>query len=114
MKQHQAQNLSRMGKMIPDSFKLIFETIIGSNLYGTNTEESDVDIRGVFIPSEEYFYSFLNKFMLAFANSFASAIIRTFSARFLSFLALAIFARPITESCLLFISLPLYMSNPSI
>jgi len=46
--------------MIPYNFKLIFEAITGSNLYGTNTEESDIDVRGVFIPSKEYFYGFLN------------------------------------------------------
>lgn len=50
--------------MISNNFKLIFKTVVGSNLYGTNTETSDVDIGGVFIPSEEYFYGFLNKIYL--------------------------------------------------
>jgi len=50
--------------MIPNNFKLIFEAITGSNLYGTSTEESDMDIRGVFIPSKEYFYGFLNTISL--------------------------------------------------
>lgn len=50
--------------MIPNNFKLIFKTVVGSNLYGTNTEASDVDMGGVFIPSEEYFYGFLNNIYL--------------------------------------------------
>ena len=39
-------------------FKVIFETLAGSHLYGTNTPESDVDIRGVFIPPKPYFLGF--------------------------------------------------------
>lgn len=31
--------------------KVIYETLIGSHLYGTNTPQSDLDICGVFIPS---------------------------------------------------------------
>jgi len=46
---------------LPNNFKLISKFITGSHLYGTNTELSDTDIRGVFIPSEEYFYGFLNR-----------------------------------------------------
>ena len=46
---------------LPDSFKLIFRAIAGSNLYGTNTPESDIDERGVFIPDEKLFYGFLNR-----------------------------------------------------
>ena len=46
---------------LPNNFKLISKFITGSRLYGTNTELSDTDIRGVFIPSEEYFYGFLNR-----------------------------------------------------
>lgn len=46
---------------LPQDFKLIFRCISGSNLYGTNTPDSDIDERGVFIPSEEYFYGFLNR-----------------------------------------------------
>jgi len=45
---------------LPNNFKLISKFITGSRLYGTNTESSDTDIRGVFIPSEEYFYGLLN------------------------------------------------------
>lgn len=45
---------------LPKNFKLIFKSIAGSHLYGTNTPESDEDIRGIFIPSKEYFYGFLN------------------------------------------------------
>jgi len=46
--------------MLPEKFKLIFETVAGSYLYGTNTPSSDLDIRGVFIPTEDYFLG-LNK-----------------------------------------------------
>lgn len=34
--------------------KIIFKTISGSHLYGTNTETSDIDYLGVFIPNEKY------------------------------------------------------------
>ena len=46
---------------LPNSFKIIFRCISGSNLYGTNTPLSDIDERGVFIPDEKYFYGFLNR-----------------------------------------------------
>lgn len=46
---------------LPKGFKLIFSCIAGSHLYGTNTENSDVDERGVFIPSKEYFLGFAHK-----------------------------------------------------
>jgi len=42
------------------NFKVIFECIAGSRLYGTSTPVSDTDIRGVFIPPREYFLGFLN------------------------------------------------------
>ncbi len=32
--------------------QVIYETLVGSHLYGTNTPESDLDIAGVFIPSK--------------------------------------------------------------
>ena len=44
-----------------NKFKIIFECVTGSRLYGTSTPESDTDIRGVFIPPEEYYLGFLNK-----------------------------------------------------
>lgn len=47
--------------ILPKNFKLIFEFISGSHLYGTSTPESDMDTRGIFIPTEEYFYGFLNR-----------------------------------------------------
>ena len=40
--------------------KVIFECKAGSHLYGTSTDNSDIDTRGVFIPSEEYFLGFLH------------------------------------------------------
>lgn len=43
---------------LPKGFTLISEFITGSNLYGTNTPDSDVDTRGVFIPTIEYFLGF--------------------------------------------------------
>lgn len=44
---------------LPEEFSLICTFITGSHLYGTNTELSDRDERGVFIPSKEYFLGFL-------------------------------------------------------
>jgi hypothetical protein len=45
---------------LPKGFKIICEFLAGSHLYGTSTPESDVDLRGVFIPTKEYFYGFLS------------------------------------------------------
>ncbi len=42
-------------------FKVIFKCITGSQLYGTNTPESDTDTRGVFIPTEEFYLGFRNR-----------------------------------------------------
>jgi hypothetical protein len=42
----------------PTDFKMIFKCLAGSHLYGTNTPESDIDERGVFIPSEKYYLGF--------------------------------------------------------
>lgn len=39
----------------------IFETVIGSQAYGTSTPDSDVDVAGIMIPTVSYFYG-LNKF----------------------------------------------------
>lgn len=44
----------------------IFETVVGSQAYGTNTPESDVDSVGVMIPGPEYFTGF--KRVEEFAN----------------------------------------------
>ena len=33
--------------------KIIFETVVGSRLYGTNSPESDMDFMGIFLPSTE-------------------------------------------------------------
>lgn len=41
---------------------VIFKTLHGSRLYGTHTEESDYDYKGIVIPTKEYFLGFLNKF----------------------------------------------------
>jgi uncharacterized protein len=42
-------------------FKVIFKCIYGSHLFGTNTAESDIDTRGVFIPNEEFYLGFMNR-----------------------------------------------------
>ena len=44
---------------LPKEFNLISKFITGSNLYGTETESSDIDIRGIFIPSSEYTLGFV-------------------------------------------------------
>lgn len=44
---------------IDPRFKIIFEGITGSHLYGTSLPSSDKDIRGVFIPTEEFYFGFL-------------------------------------------------------
>lgn len=43
---------------VPIGSKIIFTCLAGSHLYGTNTPESDIDTRGVFIPAREYFLGF--------------------------------------------------------
>lgn len=43
-----------MDKFVRDN--LIYETVVGSTAYGLNTPQSDVDIKGVTIPSKEYYY----------------------------------------------------------
>jgi len=47
--------------ILPDGFKLIAKFVAGSNLYGTNTPLSDIDTRGVYIPSKKYFFGFMHK-----------------------------------------------------
>lgn len=39
------------------NYKLIFEGLFGSHLYGTSTPESDLDLRGVCIPFKQYLLS---------------------------------------------------------
>jgi len=38
--------------------RLIFDTIVGSQAYGTNLPDSDEDSVAIAIPTEEYFYSY--------------------------------------------------------
>jgi len=40
----------------------IFLTLTGSRVYGTHTQESDYDYRGVVIPPREYFLGYLHRF----------------------------------------------------
>jgi hypothetical protein len=42
-------------------FKVICKCITGSHLYGTATPSSDLDIRGVIIPTEEFYLGYLEK-----------------------------------------------------
>jgi hypothetical protein len=42
-------------------FKVICRCITGSHLYGTATPDSDLDIRGVIIPTEEFYLGYLEK-----------------------------------------------------
>ena len=43
--------------------RTIFSTIVGSNAYGTNTPESDIDIRGVAIMDNlKYYFGYLDRF----------------------------------------------------
>jgi hypothetical protein len=42
-------------------FRVICQCIVGSYLYGTATPNSDVDARGVFIPTEEFYLGFLER-----------------------------------------------------
>jgi len=44
--------------MLPKGSVLVSKFITGSRLYGTNTPESDTDIRGVFIAPKEYYFGF--------------------------------------------------------
>jgi len=46
---------------VPEGFKVISTFVTGSHLYGNATKHSDTDVRGVFIPTEKYFYGFLDK-----------------------------------------------------
>jgi len=41
----------------------VYSTVVGSNAYGTNTPESDTDIRGIAVIDDlSYYYGFLNSF----------------------------------------------------
>jgi len=40
-----------IAKIKKDGHKILFITYFGSHLYGTNTEKSDLDFRGVYLPS---------------------------------------------------------------
>lgn len=40
--------------------KLIYRVVSGSHAYGTSTPESDLDLRGVFLPDQEYVFGFLH------------------------------------------------------
>ncbi len=44
------------------SKRTIFLTVSGSHAYGMAKESSDIDVRGICIPTKEYFHGFLKKF----------------------------------------------------
>jgi predicted nucleotidyltransferase len=47
----------------PNKEDIIFETIVGSRLYGTDNSESDTDYKGVaIIPQDKYYFGFSYKF----------------------------------------------------
>lgn len=46
--------IDKVQEYLGDKGTLIYLTQFGSHLYGTNTDVSDLDFRGVFIPSKEY------------------------------------------------------------
>ena len=42
--------------------RTILLTVTGSRAYGMSQESSDVDLKGIAIPTKEYYFGFLNKF----------------------------------------------------
>jgi len=46
---------------LPKGFRLLSKFRAGSHLYGTNTPDSDIDTRGVFVASLEYFLGFAKR-----------------------------------------------------
>lgn len=48
-----------MSIQLPKGSKLLSSFLTGSRLYGTNTPDSDVDTRGVFLPPKDYVFGFL-------------------------------------------------------
>jgi len=46
---------------LPKGFKLLSKFRAGSHLYGTNTPDSDIDTRGVFVSPKEYFLGFARR-----------------------------------------------------
>lgn len=40
----------------------IYKCLHGSHVYGLNTEDSDIDIKGICIPPKNYYFGYLNKF----------------------------------------------------
>jgi uncharacterized protein len=48
--------------------RTIFVTVHGSQAYGTNTPESDIDLKGLAIPPKEYILGFLHNFEQAESN----------------------------------------------
>lgn len=45
------QYIKQVKEMLPDGSKLLYLTHFGSALYGTNSKVSDVDLKGIYIPS---------------------------------------------------------------
>lgn len=49
--------LDKVEELLKGKGKLIYACKFGSHLYGTNTPTSDIDVKGIFIPNIDYFYS---------------------------------------------------------
>lgn len=52
--------IKNMPEWLPE--RTIYICLAGSHAYGTSTPTSDIDYRGIAIPTEEYFHGYLNRF----------------------------------------------------
>ena len=67
-------NLVKKVQIGNDIYDVIFETIHGSKMYGTASENSDTDIKGIFLPTYEQLY--LGKFPKSIKTSTSNGVIR--------------------------------------
>jgi hypothetical protein len=65
------------------NFNLIDRTILltigGSHAYGLNTSGSDIDVKGVTVPTKEYFFGYFNRFEQADKSSHLDGFLHLFS-----------------------------------
>lgn len=45
--------IKKIRDSLPENYRLLYVTITGSHLYGTNSETSDTDVKFIFLPSKE-------------------------------------------------------------